>query len=243
MLLPEGTYAKAKKYLEEHVKDSEASKKLDEAVKAGPCITLSRQVGAGSREVARILIKILEENDKKKNREWALFDKTLIEKVIEDNDLPTNISKFLNEERQSEINSLINEYLAGSPGTWSLIQKLSGTILRLAEIGNSIIIGRGSNIITSKLTNVFHVRFVASPDDRIRHVQNYYGFRKNEAIEFIEKDNISRRKFLQTNFNKNIDDPTIYHLVINTSLMGYSSSAKLIADAVINMFPMRMGIT
>ena len=242
-MLTEGAFAKAKRYLETHTKETQESKEKKQKRVAGPCISISRQAGAGSREVAGILINILEKQDKKKNTEWVLFDKNLIEKVIEDHRLPAYISKFLEEERHSEIQSLMTEYLAGTPGSWSLVQKTSQTIFNLAEMGNSIIIGRGGNIVTSKLNNVFHVRLVASLDDRIKHVQDYYSLRKDEAINFIEKDDIARKKYLLTNFNKNIDDPSIYHLVINTSLINYKTAAEIIADAVLKKYPARMGLS
>jgi hypothetical protein len=241
-MLVHGALEKARKYIESHTREAVLTKEKGEVRIAGPCITISRQAGAGSREVADILIKILELYDKKENPDWTLFDKNLINKVIEDHQLPAYLSKFLEEEKHSEIFSLMSEYLTGEPGTWSLVKKTSETIQEIAEIGNSIIIGRGANIVTAKLNNVFHVRLIALTEDRIKHVQEYYGFKRNEAIEFIENDDIARKKYLQKHFHKNIDDPLIYHLVINTSMLDYKNAAELIADAIIKKFPFRLGL-
>lgn len=239
--LSEGALEKARRYLEKRSKETEELTERDEIRLAGPCITISRQAGAGSKEVAKILIKILEENDKKENPEWVLFDKRLIEKVVEDHNLPAYTGKFLDETR-TEIHSLMHEYIAGTPGNWTLAQKTSGTILQLAESGNSVIIGRGGNVVTAKLINTFHVRLIALMDDRIKHVKDFYKIGKDEAIDFIEKDDNARKKYLLSSFHKNIDDPLIYHLVINTSLVGYRTAAELIANAVIKNYPVRMGI-
>lgn len=241
-MLVQGAFEKAKKYIETRSKEADLTKEKGEVRIAGPCITVSRQAGAGSRQVAKILISILEQKDKKEDSSWTLFDKNLIKKVIEDHNLPIYMTKFLEEGKHSEIFSLMNEYLAGEPGIWSLVKKTSKTVLQLAEIGNSIIIGRGGNIITSKLNNVFHVRFVALMEDRIEHIQDYYSLKKDEAVNFIEKDDFARKEYLRTYFHKNIDDSSIYHLVINTSLIGYQAAAELIADAVVKKFSFRFGL-
>ena len=35
-------------------------------------------------------------------------------------------------------------------------------------------------------------------------------------------------------FNREIDDPLLYHLVINTDLVPYEIAARMIGDAVLN---------
>ena len=42
-----------------------------------------------------------------------------------------------------------------------LVHKTAKTILQLAEMGNVIIIGRGANVVTAHMNNIFHVRLVA----------------------------------------------------------------------------------
>ena len=44
-----------------------------------------------------------------------------------------------------------------------------------------------------------------------------------------------RERYLKKYFNADINDPLLYHLIINTGLVGYDDAAKLIGDAVLNL--------
>ena len=54
------------------------------------------------------------------------------------------------------------------------------------------------------------------------------------ALEFIRQEDRGRRRYLKTYFNKDIDDPLLYHLIVNTDLVGYDQTAHLIGEAVLN---------
>ena len=60
---------------------------------------------------------------------------------------------------------------------------------------------------------------------------------RKEAIEKIRIDDISRMEYMRDNFHKDIDDPLLYHMVVNTHLLKYEEAAKVIASAVMYKFP------
>jgi hypothetical protein len=235
-MLTTGAFEKAKNYFESHHKFSE-----DKKLYWGPCITISRQTGAGADKVSEALIKFFEVFKKENAPQWTVFDKNLIEKVLEDYNLPQRLAQVMEEKKYSAIISMANELLGGQPGIWDLIHKTTRTILQLAQTGNVIIIGRGGNIITARLKNGFHIRLVASMEDRIKHVQEYYQLDRTKSVEFIKKDDIARKNYLMTYFNKNIDDPLLYHLTINTTILPYEEAAHLIGNQVIKKFPEMFG--
>lgn len=231
-MLTKGAFEKAKNYFESHHKFSE-----DKKLYWGPCITISRQTGAGADKISEALIKFFDGFKKENSPQWTVFDKNLIEKVLEDYKLPHQLAEVMEEKKYSAIISMANELLGGQPGIWDLIHKTTRTILRLGQTGNVIIIGRGGNIITAHLKNSFHVRLVASMEDRIKHVQEYYQLDRTKSIEFIKKDDAARKNYLMTYFNKNIDDPLLYHLTINTTILPYEDAAQLIGMQVMHKFP------
>lgn len=168
---------------------------------------------------------------------WTVFDKNLLEKVIEDHNLPGQLSEFLEESKMTEINSMVSELLGLRPPAWLIVHKTTQTILQLAEIGNVIIIGRGSNVVTAHLKNVFHIRLVAPLEDRIRHMQDIFDLTRKEAIARIRKDDKLRKHYLQHHYHKNIEDKFLYHLIINTHLLPYDEAAEMISAHVIRKFP------
>ena len=220
-----GPLEKAKLYIESHSKQSSAIKKFHYKL---PCITISRQTGAGANAVAKILCSKLEGNYKKNLPPWTVFDKNLINKVLEDNNLPESLADLMKEDKYSVIESLMTEILTGQPETFTLFKKTTKTILQLAQLGNVIIIGRAGSVILSKLENVINIRLVASTEFRIKNLQKAYNFSRLDAAKFLEEDDKQRQNYVKTYFHKDISDPLLYDAVINTSKISFEETAETI---------------
>jgi hypothetical protein len=228
-----GAYEKAKRYIESHTQKSEQPFVKREVY---PCITVSRQTGAGSKPVCEKLIEIMDDYSEPEGVKWAFFDRNLIEKVLEDHNLPEQISEFMKEEKYKHLNAVVYELLGLKPAEWTLIQKTTETILQLARMGNVVIVGRGANIITSKLKNTFHVRLIASLEKRVEHIKSLMDMNEKEALSYIKREDENRKKYLKSYFHANVDDPLLYHLTINTDLLTHKGAAYLIAEAVVQKF-------
>ena len=230
-MLALGAYEKCKRYINQYSQDVEKKKEIY------PCITISRLTGSGSYEVSSHLINILQLKTKEPEDSWTYFNKELINKVIEDVGLPKVFSHYIFEDKYSHINDAVNELLGIRPSEWTIVHKSTEIILKLAKYGKVIIIGRGGNIITSKLRNSFHIRLIAPIENRIKHVQDVFQISKGEAIDYIKREDVSRSKFLKSHFFRNPCDETLYHLIINTGKLGFENSAQIIAEAIIKKFP------
>ncbi|OGU33324.1 MAG: hypothetical protein A2057_14350 [Ignavibacteria bacterium GWA2_35_9] len=230
-----GELEKCRLYIESHaVKNGIGKKRLP----PGPCITFSRETGTSAKLVCEELIKFFNENIKQDSPEWTIFDRNLIEKVLEDHYLPTTLKNLMEEDKVSFFSSMLNEMFSGQPGQWTLIHKTSETVLQLASLGYSMIIGRGANVITSHLNNTFHVRLIAPLNERIKNFAERYNIDFQNARMIIEQHDTRRKKYLHSVFNRRIDDPFLYHLVINTRGMNCKQVASIIGSAVIDKFKM-----
>lgn len=232
-----GAYEKCRRYIECH---SVHTNEFNRQVKTKghfPTVTISRQTGAGAAMVGERFIAQMNKAYSECNCEWTYFDKNLIEKVIADFNLPEMFANLKFEDKYSNVETLIKDFFWFNESNWSLVQKTSRTILKLAEMGNVIIVGRGANIVTSKLKNVFHVRLVSPLDARIKHVQEYFELSSKQAEEYIRKEEQARKNYLKSYFYKEIENPVHYHLILNTHLLGYNETAEIIARAVMKRFP------
>ena len=108
--------------------------------------------------------------------------------------------------------------------------------MHLAQMGYVILVGRGGNVITGTLPNAFHVRLVGSLEKRIGHAQEVRNLDRQAALEWVKKEDMGRRRYVKENYDKDIDDPLLYHLVLNTDLIHYNDAARLIGDEVIKRF-------
>lgn len=227
-----GAYEKCKQYIESHYGEEFALSRKKH--KEYPCITISREAGAGSQIVCEKLIEMLDDYSSPENIKWTYFDKQLIEKILEDHNLPDQIRNYMLEGKYHYISSTVYELLGLAPSQWTIIHKTTDTILQLARMGGSVIVGRGANVITAKLKNTFHVRLVASLEKRIPHICDITGMNEKEASNHIKKHDQNRADYIKSYFRKNIEDPLLYHMTLNTGYLGHETAAKVIAESVIN---------
>jgi len=228
-----GSYEKCKRYIDSHSPKEEPAVKR----KIYPCITISRETGAGAQAVYKELIRLLEEKSEPNEIHWTFFDRKLIEKVLEDHNLPGQISEYLVEDKYRHVSTAVNEILGLHPSHWTILHKTTETVLQLARMGKVIIVGRGGNIITSKLNNVFHVRLIAPLENRIKHVMEVHNLNRSNAETYIKREDAARKKYLKSNFSKDVNDPELYHLIVNTGLLSYKECAELIVSGVKKKFP------
>jgi len=228
-----GSYEKCKRYIESH---SPGTEKTVKKRKVYPCISVSRETGAGAQAVCTELIKILDSKSEKNENQWTYFDRQLIEKVLEDHHLPKQVSEYMVEDKFRHLSSAVNVLLGLHPSQWSLLHKTTETVLQLARMGKVVIVGRGGNIITFKLKNAFHVRLIAPPEKRIKYIMDVQKMNRQDAETYIKKEDAARRNYLKSSFSRDIENPELYHLVLNTGLLTHDETAAVIADSVMKKF-------
>lgn len=235
-MLVQGPFERARQYIESHTERVGNTFEKDKLIKPGPCITISRETGARADVISDKLIAMFQDQFNGNSLHWTVFDKNLIEKVLQDHHLPQRLGKLMEEEKYSAIKSISSELLGGQPAIWTLVYKTIETILQLAQIGNVIILDRGANIITSKLPNTFHIRLVAPVDERIEHIHELFNLDKKDAIDYIRKEDQDRKDYVMNYFHKDINDPLLYNLIINTHLFTDDEAVQIINTAVRNKF-------
>ncbi len=195
-------------------------------------VTISRQSGSGGHAVAAKLVELLQARTPPEECPWTVFDRNLVEKVLDDHHLSGRLARFMPEDRIGEISDTIDELFGLHPPSWTLVRKSADTILRLAEMGNVILIGRAANVITRKLDYVFHVRLVGSLERRVKYIQEVEHLDHKNALAMVDREDLGRRRYLKKYFDQDIDNPLLYHVVINTDLVSYADAARLIADSI-----------
>ncbi len=197
-----------------------------------PFVTISRQAGAGAETVAQLLAAKLDAKCAKDEQPWTVFDKNLIGKVLEDQNLPQEIARHVHEDKDTTIQALVGELLGIHPSMWTIFHHTSDTILKLARIGRAIVVGRGGNIITAKLKGGVHIRLVAPESVRLAHLKAHLNLDDKAAQKYLHDEDAGRRRYVKTNFDRDIDDPLLYDAMLNTATLGFERTADLIAAMV-----------
>lgn len=226
-------YEKARVYINQHSHEDE--KALRRKQNPGPTITISRETGIGASAVCEKLVEYFNKAAIEGYSDWTFFDRDLIEKIMEDHHLPEHFRKFLNEEKPAKA-TWVGEIIGVTPARLTLLRKTTQTIKKLAEFGNAIITGRGANIILEKLPNTFHVRLVAPLSFRIENAMKLYHVDRKTITDFIREEDEARKNYIAKYFHKNIEDPLLYHAVINVNLLDTEEIARMISNCVIKKF-------
>ena len=222
-------------YVGAQLQGSKKGSKLAQNGDRHPFVTISRQAGAGGITIGAQVAAYLQEHDKGAACPWTVFDRNLIEVILEEHHLPKKYAESMPEKRTSELRHMVEEVFKLHPTQWTLVHKASETILHLAELGYSIIVGRGGNIITRRLATGFHVRLVGSLEKRAKRVESYYKLTHDQALKFAKKEDKNRKSYVKEHFGQNIDNPLIYDVVINTDSISVEAAARLIGDSVLEI--------
>ena len=97
---------------------------------------------------------------------WTVFDKNLVQKMLEEHNLPARLAQYMPEDRVSGIQDAVEELLDCTILESAGLRQMTETVLHLAELGHVILLGRGATVITSSLLHVLQVRLTGSPVPR-----------------------------------------------------------------------------
>ncbi|MBI5403917.1 MAG: cytidylate kinase-like family protein [Ignavibacteriae bacterium] len=198
-----------------------------------PFVTISRETGAGGIQFGELLVQYLNGNDTSRRNNWKSFERNLLEQVTHEHNLPAEMAKYIPEKKISEMQDVLEQLFFLHPSEESMIRKASNTILHLAMLGNVILIGRGANIITRHLTGGVHIRLIDTLERKIKNIQDIFSISKSEAAKFIREEDKGRKLYIKKFFSSDIEDPSLYSLVINLSLISTHDAIQLVGEEII----------
>ena len=218
-------------------------------------ITMSRQLGSGSAEVAnRLCTELgLVAFDKRLMQrvatEVGLSDEEIIDYSEETYKARSFLERLFSRDRQV---GEVSTWTGGREGAYerevsTMDEKqaiaLTRTAIRAAhKRGNVLIIGRGSQIILESEPNVIHLSLVAPFEARVEYLHAQQNMSPAEARRYIQAQDRATADYMQQFYNADVDDPTLYHMVLNVPKLGIEGSVSLI-KAMTEMVTMDQQVT
>jgi len=203
---------------------AEAKADTGEEEKPAPLrvVTISRQAGSGGRTLAPRIASLLD---------FEFIDRQILDLLVKNTGARERLINSLDERTRSGIDlwvegALTRRYVDRAEYT----QWLAKTIVALAEHGDSVILGRGGNVILGPRGGL-HIRVVAPKEIRTENLVKYDGLSPDDARKRIEKLDGERRRFYREGFGADIDNPEDYHLIINMGRIDLESAAEVVLAA------------
>jgi len=202
-------------------------------------ITIGRQKGAGGLEIAKRL-----------SEEFGIpqYDKQLLDIAAKDSGLCKEVFANIDERRGSKfisgffsgiMGSLYSEYGASSGiNREELFRIQSESIIKIANEGSAIFVGRCADYILRERNNCLNVFITATGEDRVdrllecNKIANAEKYTKEEMIELLEKSDKKRENYYNYFTYKQWGGAASYDLCLNSSLLGIEGCVKIISDII-----------
>jgi cytidylate kinase len=114
------------------------------------------------------------------------------------------------------------------PANASLFASLN---YELASSGKVILLGRGAQIVLSSEPSVLHTRILAPKDLRRQRIAQKKGISMEDAAEYLSHYDKRRRALVESVFDRDLSDFSLYDLILNTANLSAESCALLICQA------------
>lgn len=186
-----------------------------------PSITISFAHGSGADKIIQLVSGELD---------YQVLDREIVDAICESTPVQRRILESLDRGDRRVVPSMMEQiFNKRFIDDTSYVNTLVRVVRFMSMLGPMIFIGRGACHILRE-TEALNVRIIGEYSDRVRRISEGEEKRRGDAEKEIDEDDNMRRRFIDNYFGKDIDDPTAYHLVINTSRIAHAVAAEMIAD-------------
>lgn len=182
-------------------------------------ITVEREYGSGGANIARQLCEKLG---------WKLWDQDITSEIARVAKVDPKAARICDERVDSLLSRLFRVYARGSYerslpvgeskafNTDRMFSILEEVIVKLANHGRCVIVGRGSPFFLRDRADVFRVFVYAPLEEKIRRV-TALGKTEKEARQLVEEIDRERATFIRHYFNTEWPHRPLYHLMVNSA--------------------------
>jgi cytidylate kinase len=198
-------------------------------------ITISRQYGAGGKTLGKMIAdelgytfahsNIIQEIAREANvsPHWVeSFEKeagTKLSRVISSMVSQRWLDRVLKDERGYLDEQIYLDYLV-------LI------IAKMADEGDVVILGRGSQYILDDHPDALHILLIDELENRIKFMIDHYDMTPKQAARVVNNEDKRRINLYRKLRKGDYDNPGLYHLVINMSRFSMEKACRLVCSLV-----------
>jgi cytidylate kinase len=108
------------------------------------------------------------------------------------------------------------------------VELLNLIIPKIAKDGNAVIIGRGGQYILQNLDDTYHLLLTATNESRIKYIENDYRISRARTLQILKRMEKRRANLYSYFGRKDYDDPNLYDLVLNMTLLSLDQAEEII---------------
>ncbi len=217
-------------YLNKRLLEEESFKKGNPA-KAGPVITISREVGCNGLKLAHLIARRL--NAQKPAVDWKVLSKEVFHQSAKELNLePERVRRIFKQTNKYTFDEILKAFSDRQfKSERRIVKTVSDVVRSFAIDGFAIIVGRAGHIVAKDIENALHIRLIAPLEYRIRTIMENNRLNREEAIAFIQRVERERIAFRKAICEEKCKEE-IFDLTINRASFNDQDVVDLIDYAV-----------
>ena len=198
-------------------------------------ITISRQFGAGGKTLGKMIADKFG---------YTFADSEIIKMVAEMANVSTHFVETVEKEAGGKFSKFISRTVS-KPLVERVLKDERGyideeiyldylvlIIAQMADDGDVVILGRGSQYILNDHPDAYHVLLIDEFKSRVQFMQSHYDLSESRAASVVKGEDKRRKSLYQKLGKTDYDNPFLYHLVLNMSRVNLDKALQLVCDLV-----------
>ena len=199
-------------------------------------ITISRQFGSGGRTLGKMIAEELG---------YTFADNEIIQRLSKEANVSAKWLRSFEKEAGSRLSRIISKMvskrwldraLAGERGYLDEEIYLDYMVLIIAQIadeGNAVILGRGSQYILDDHPDTIHIRMIDRLENRVKFLVEHYNMTEKNAAQLINYEDRRQASLYRRLGKEDYNNPALYHLVLNMGKLDMQTAMNIVCTKLV----------
>jgi len=198
-------------------------------------ITISRQYGAGGKTLGKMIASALD---------YTFADSDIIQQIAKEANVSPHWVESFEKEAGTKLSRVISSMVSqrwvdrilkderGYLDERIYLDYLVLIVAKMADEGDVVMLGRGSQYILNDHPDAFHVLLIDELEHRIKFIVDRYNVAEKQATRIVNNEDKRRLSLYRRLGKEDYDNPGLYHLVLNMNRFSLEQASTLICRMV-----------
>jgi cytidylate kinase len=198
-------------------------------------ITISRQYGAGGKTLGKMIANELD---------YTFADSDIIQQIAKEANVSPHWVESFEKEAGTKLSRVISSMVSqrwvdrilkderGYLDERIYLDYLVLIVAKMADEGDVVMLGRGSQYILNDHPDAFHVLLIDELEHRIKFIVDRYNVSQKQATRIVNSEDKRRLALYRRLGKEDYDNPGLYHLVLNMNRFSLEQANTLICKMV-----------
>ena len=198
-------------------------------------ITISRQYGAGGKTLGKMIANKLD---------YTFADSDIIQQIAKEANVSPQWVESFEKEAGTKLSRVISSMISqrwvdrilkderGYLDERIYLDYLVLIVAKMADEGDVVMLGRGSQYILNDHPDAFHVLLIDELEHRIKFIVDRYNVSEKQATRIVNSEDKRRLSLYKRLGKEDYDNPGLYHLVLNMNRFSLEKACEMICSMI-----------